>query len=73
MATIRDALLSGAHPVSGGGGPEATAVPVQASVADPRYDDHRIVCHGVRLGPVSADQGAIKLHLQLDHQGCLPC
>ncbi len=53
---------------------EATAIPVQASAADPGYDDHRVVCHGVRLGSVSVrTKGAIKLHLQLDHQGCLPC
>lgn len=56
-----------------GGRQQTTAVPVQASAADSGYDDHRVVCHSVRLGSVSANKGAITLHLQLDHQSCLPC
>ena len=40
LATVRNTLLPGAHPVSDRGRSQTPAVPVQASAADPGYDDH---------------------------------
>ncbi len=45
------------HPVSDGGGPEATAVPIQASTPDFGCDAHSVVRHGVRSGPVPTNEG----------------
>lgn len=58
--------------MSGGGGLEATAIPVQAL----RTLDTTIIelCAAVfDWALFQRTKGALNLHLQLDHQGCLPC
>lgn len=40
LATGRDPLLSGARPLPGRRSLETAPVPIQASVANPGYDDH---------------------------------
>jgi Transposase DDE domain len=50
----------------------AEEIPVQEPALEPGQYHRRIVCEHVQLGALAADQGAVKLHLLLDHDGCLP-
>src|SRR5262249_37184166 len=59
-------------PGGGGCAERAQEVPLQEQADEPGWQHYRSVGQHVRLGQVQADQGAIKLHLLLDHNGYLP-
>ena len=50
----------------------AAEVPVQEQAGESGLHGDRPVRDALRLGPLSADQGCVKLHCLLDHDGYLP-